>query len=266
MKIGIMGHRGVVGRALFKVFSRKFSTIGYDIKERSSINDIKKTDICFLCLPTPTVNGKQSLVAITSTLKSLKDMNYKGIVVIKSTILPGTTDSLSREFIGLTIINNPEFLSHKTAESDLLKQKDVIIGSGYKIDISKVIKLYHTLFDCNIKILLPVEAEMIKYMHNVYFASKISVLNELHSVCQKFEVDYSKLIKEVSSITGWLNLKHTQVPGPDGEFGFGGTCFPKDFGALLSVTEDLEIPTLRAAFESNKKRRHSLAKGVADAA
>jgi len=260
MKIGIVGHLGVVGTALAEGFKDTHEIVGYDMKEFiPNIAPLFDTEVIFVCVPTPTVNGQQKLDALDFTFQNFQGgsggKQYTGVCVIKSSILPGTTEMLSAKYPALRIINNPEFLTARTANEDFRLQSMIFLGSTHLTNMDVVNRVYWKAGYRNVVYLKPKEAEMLKYMHNIFFASKISILNEMYEICQDIGVNYEKCIKNVGLATGWLNMKHTMVPGPDGQRGFGGACFPKDFEAFMCWTQDLNLPTLKAAYESNEARR-----------
>ena len=99
-------------------------------------------------------------------------------------------------------------------------------------------------------------AELIKYMNNLYFATKVSFLNEMKILADKISVDWDKAI-EGFVMDGRIGHSHLSVPGPDGKFGFGGSCFPKDIQALISFADDhdIDMHVLKGAWETNLKVR-----------
>ena len=93
-------------------------------------------------------------------------------------------------------------------------------------------------------------------MTNSYLATKVSFANEMYSICEKFNMDYDKVV-EYDTLDERLGVTHWSVPGPDGDFGFGGHCFPKDLNALISVADkfDLDVDVLRSVLNTNDKVR-----------
>ena len=153
MKIGIIG-LGFVGSAIKSSFAlKKIDVFGYDkFKDGGigSLSDMFQKDILFLCLPTP-FDEKEMCYDITSireTCKILKDNVYSGLIVIKSTLEPTTTDNLSKEF-DLKIIHNPEFLTEVTAFEDFHNQKHIVLGKGINVldeELNKLNKLYNEYY------------------------------------------------------------------------------------------------------------------------
>ena len=246
-KIGIIGI-GFVGNAIKSFFENKKKTICYDkFKNFNKIEDILTTDLVFLCLPTlfDCDKNEYDKTAILETLEYLNIMEYKGLIIIKSTLEPETTTFVSQKYPNLKLFHNPEFLTARTAVEDFANQKHIIIGSGENVtynDIENVydfFKLYYP--NANISQITSTESECIKIFCNSFGASKVMLFNEYYLLCNKIGVDFDK-VKNIMLNNGWINNMHTQVPGPDGELGFGGACFPKDTRALNSYMAKNNTP------------------------
>jgi UDPglucose 6-dehydrogenase len=259
MRVGIIGC-GVIGGALRKAcIAKDIDVVAYDpnklgMQDRSLIGS---TDLVFLCLPTPTVNGTQLLVALDSTLKWLQEEKYQGPVVIRSTVLPGTTKSLQGEYPELKLAHCPEFLTAATPFEDLIKQPVVLVGAC-KPDVARDVMAFWQLFDKKIPVQVGLtnETEMAKYIHNCFLATKVSFFNDIYELCQSLGIKYKNAVGGAIAV-GQIGKGHTNVPGPDGEGGYGGMCFPKDMNALAELCEQSEIhaETIRGAIEGNKRRR-----------
>ena len=158
-----------------------------------------------------------------------------------------------REFPKLRIIFNPEFLTERSASFDFINQTRVILG-GEKKYTNRVKYLYKNRFGD----LLPVletnfeTAEMIKYMNNLFFATKVSFLNEMKLLGDKVGVDWNEAI-EGFILDGRIGHSHIAVPGPDGKLGFEGSCFPKDIQALIKFGEanNVDMNVLKGAWKTN---------------
>lgn len=267
MQVGIIG-MGVVGQALHGTFKKKHITRTYDINGKwETFEDVLKTEIIFLCLPTPTkfISGRfqQSNIALSEVLSSLNEANYKGIIVIKSTVLPGTTEEFGIIYPDLKLVHNPEFLSEKTAKEDFKNSKSVLISSKDFKNSGVLVEFYKKTFpDLELKFISfnPKITEMAKYMCNVFYATKISIFNEFYDICQKLNIDFREVKTAAMCSNDWIGMKHTEVPGPDGKRGWGGMCFPKDVEALLGFAEKqrIDIPTIKASYDYNKKVRDDL--------
>lgn len=269
-KIGIIG-QGFVGNAVKEGMKNHFELICFDkdpnkfsnVKSISEV--IKETDVCFLCVPTPMKStGECDLSIVRSALTEIHNgkmlLNKEEyIVVIKSTIPPGTTDLLNSEFNGISIVFNPEFLTEANAVNDYIGQNRIIIG-GERPASSKVKRIFSKSFP-KIPIIKTSStiAETIKYVTNTFLAMKVSYANEIHQMCQALNIDYDKVI-EYARYDDRLGNSHWSVPGPDGDFGFGGHCFPKDIGALQYLVKKLGVDDtmLSATILKNQKVRTDL--------
>lgn len=257
MNIGVIG-LGYVGKACLSFFEKNFNCHSYDINNSGSEISIKKlvekVDIIFLCLPTPMKqNGECDISIVENVLAQINQLNVKISCVIKSTIPPGTTQTFNNKFNNLRIIFNPEFLTEANFIQDFENQEHIIIGDNNEKSI--VNDLYELSFpdakiiNCDSK-----EAEMIKYITNLFLATKVSFANEIHTLCEKLEIDYDKVVEHAIHDKR-LGKSHWQVPGPDGFNGFGGSCFPKDLNAILYMFQqnDLKSYILESVWERNIK-------------
>lgn len=245
--IGIVGN-GFVGNSLSQLFMNKKVLI-FDvikIKSNCSFEELNFCDIIFICLPTPTLNGNCSISLITETINKLKKQYFNGIVVIKSTVPPGTTKSLSK--IIDRLVFNPEFLREKSALEDTLNPDRILIGG--KPEDTKIIKeLYLEYFHQDIIFTEtdPTIFELVKYTCNTFLAAKVALFNEYYNISEKIGVEYNTMKKYVLLDTR-IGPSHTQVPGPDGILGYGGNCFIKDTEAFIEFynKEKVDCPVLSA--------------------
>jgi len=231
MKISIIG-LGFVGGAMLKSFIMKgVDTKGYDkFKKSDSFDKCLNSKIIFLALPT-LFNEKAKCYdksSIYETCEKLVKNNYKGIVVIKSTIEPGTTKALDNKY-NLNFVHNPEFLTAATAFEDFHNQKHIVLGKGeYAGDIQELKDFYKKIYpDAEISICTSTESESMKSFVNCFYAAKIQFFNELCVLCNNMGCDYDN-VKDLMLKNKWINPMHTNVPGPDGKLSYGGHCFPKD--------------------------------------
>ena len=244
-KIGIIG-QGFVGSAVREGMKNHYEILAFD-KDPSKFSNVESiyhivegSELTFLCVPTPMrKNGacdltivRSALTEINNVAKALEAKDY--IVIIKSTIPPGTTWQLNIEFPNLDIVFNPEFLTEANAVEDYKNQNRIIIG-GERPGTTTVKRLFAKAFP-KIPIIKTSStiAEMIKYVTNTFLAMKVSYANEVYQLCQGLNIDYDKVI-EYARYDDRLGNSHWSVPGPDGDFGFGGHCFPKDIAALQYV-------------------------------
>jgi UDPglucose 6-dehydrogenase len=264
MAIGIIG-MGYVGTALKEGFKDYYKIETYDLDSSlSSCNSIKtlisKVEVIFLCVPTPMDrNGSCDLSIVENIIDEInsliKDQSNK-IIIIKSTVPPGTTESLNNKYQNFNIIFNPEFLTEANFIEDFKNQNRIILG-GSKSVTSQIQKLYVKIFTkAKIVETDSTYAEMVKYFSNTFLATKVSFANEMKMICDKLDIDYSKVV-EYATYDNRLGDSHWSVPGPDGKLGFGGSCFPKDINALISIASKLGVDPilLKSVWDTNLKVR-----------
>ena len=255
-KLGVIGH-GYVGESQSFAFSPSFDVRVYDkdsLKSTHSLNEVLDSDFIFVCVPTPMKkDGSQDLSFVENFFKTAKN---GPIYIIKSTIIPGTTNLLNEKFKNLKIVFSPEFLTERTAKLDILTQTRIIIG-GDKDLTSKVRKIYDIRFKNKTVIETDsLTAEYIKYMNNTFFASKVSIMNEFYRLANHLGVDWEAALYGFVSDQR-IGDSHLNVPGPDGKLGFGGTCFPKDINAFISFAKknNVNMNVLEAAWKTNLEVR-----------
>lgn len=256
--IGIIG-QGFVGTAVKEGLKDFFNIETHDIAKESTCSTLdeicKKSEVLFICLPTPMQDDGQCYVGIVEeVLEKIHTINHCKLIIVKSTIPPGTTTKWNKKFKGIDIVFNPEFLTEANSINDFKNQNRIIIG-GPKKASSKVRIIFVKAFP-KAKIIKTdsTYAEMVKYITNSFLAMKISFANEMHQICDKLEIDYDKVI-EYAMHDERLGYSHWSVPGPDGDFGYGGHCFPKDVKALISVAESLGVPPLMLSATNTKNNQ-----------
>jgi UDPglucose 6-dehydrogenase len=260
--IGIIGS-GVVGSAT----GIGFKTIGnnvtfFDIDQKiikdlttrglSATTDlgrvVKNSDIFFICVPTPDKDGKIYLDIIESAVKELsklcKDKNEYFLVVVKSTIIPMTTEkviipliekySLKKVGHEFGVCFNPEFLRNKCATEDFMNPDRIVIGEYDKRSGDTLEELYSS-FKCHIIRTDLRTSEMAKYANNCFYATKISFFNEMHMMCQQIGAD-SNTIRKVVQLDKFYGV-HPWEHGHS----FGGKCLPKDLNAMISLFNEEHI-------------------------
>jgi UDPglucose 6-dehydrogenase len=262
-KIGIIG-KGFVGTAVAHGFSDQTGYSAqikiYDTNPIRSSNSLDETvndsEFIFLSVPTPaSIDGVIDLSIVHNVLKQINEINRSesNIILLRSTVVPGTSEKIQLKYPNLRIVFNPEFLTERSASFDFINQSRVILG-GEKELTEKVKSLYRDRFGQFLPILQTnfQTAELIKYMNNLFFATKVSFLNEMKLVSEKIDADWSKAI-EGFILDGRIGHSHVAVPGPDGKLGFGGSCFPKDIQAMISFGKELGIDmhVLKGAWETN---------------
>jgi UDPglucose 6-dehydrogenase len=267
MNIGIIG-QGFVGSAVYEGMKNYFDVFAFDKDPKKFSNAIgisgvvRNTEVTFLCVPTPMrKTGECDLSIISSALNEISDcVDENGkegyIVIIKSTIPPGTTEMFDKKFDNIDIVFNPEFLTEANANDDYKNQNRIIIG-GERPGTTKVKQIFSKAFP-KVPVIKTSStiAEMIKYVTNTFLATKVSFANEMYQICQELNIDYDKVI-EYARYDERLGNSHWGVPGPDGDLGYGGHCFPKDIAALQYVAKQMGISTkiLNASIEKNREVR-----------
>jgi len=247
--IGICGI-GVVGSAVLNCLKNKKITVRkYDKYKNGGIgkiNDLLNTNIIFLCLPTLYSEDKKEYdkSSLNEVCNFLSKSLYNGIVVVKSTIEPGTSRDLQKMF-NLNILHNPEFLTAKTAEQDFKNQKHIVIGGSHIDDknISYLKNFYKKYWkNATISVSMYEESELMKIGVNCFYATKIQFFNEIYALTNTYKnADYNNVV-EMMLKNDWISPNHVKVPGTDGKLSYGGMCFPKDTNALYQLMLKRETP------------------------
>jgi UDPglucose 6-dehydrogenase len=258
-KIGIVG-MGVVGSAIGR--SCEFDTpITYDVDpdlgHHGTYKDLCTCEAVYICVPSPTKSdGTCDTSILEDVLDRLRDAN--GVLISKVTAPPDVYERLNKIYPNL--VYSPEFLTEANAMADYRNSTFVIIGgrvNAYVNEATRIIKSdlknIQSVITCGIK-----EAAFIKYTINSFLATKVVFMNEMQQLAKAAGIDYSELAK-VLKIDNRIGPSHLQVPGPDGQFGFGGMCFPKDTQALLKYAEsvNIELSVLETAVKKNTLLRLS---------
>ena len=265
--IGVVGN-GFVGSAVQFGFSPStgcdYEVRVYDKDPSKSVDSIEETvnesEFIFLSVPTPSnKDGSMNLDIVEQALQDISDVNkYQGnIVLLRSTVTPGTTRKLQDKYPNLRIVFNPEFLTEQNAKYDFINQARIIIG-GDDVYSKQVGDLYRSRFGESQPVIETnwETAELIKYMSNCFFTTKISFMNEMYQIAEKCGVDWGVALDGFFR-DGRVGHSHMNVPGPDGKFGFGGSCFPKDIQALIHFGESLglNMSTLKGTWKTNLEVR-----------
>jgi UDPglucose 6-dehydrogenase len=265
--IGIIG-KGFVGSAVAGGFSASsgFDSVIriFDIDPKKSIHTLEETviesDFLFISVPTPANDdGSIDLSYLDSCLGSINEINgsSRPIILVRSTVVPGSTSQFQEKYKNLRLVFNPEFLTERNALFDFLSQQRFILGGEDK-NTTAVEELIQARFGKTVAIIKTdfETAELIKYMCNTFFATKISFLNEMFLIAKACNADWD-VAREGFIRDGRVGTSHTNVPGHDGKAGFGGHCFPKDIQALISFSNQLGIKpnTLEGAWKTNLEVR-----------
>ncbi len=242
MKVGIIGN-GFVGNAIYQNFKDKAVTKVYDVRPEKSLNtqlEVLDCDIVFVCLPTPMKeNGECDLSYVENFFRTV-DHSRGNLFVIKSTVPIGTTERLCGERKLLRIVHNPEFLTAVNAVEDFKNTDRNIIGGKQEWCIQLRNFFLEHFPDTPVQIVSSNESETIKYFCNSYLAAKVAFFNNLYEICNNFGMNFDSVKDGVCSDSR-IGVSHTKVPGPDGQMGFGGYCFPKDINALINTLKERGI-------------------------
>jgi len=249
LKVGLVG-LGFVGSAMLKSFNLHGCNVeaSYDKFKDGGIGnreDLLNCDILFSALPTMYSEqlkqyNKQPL---EETLEYLRDNNFAGIFVCKSTVEPGTCEIMAQKY-GVKIIHNPEFLTARTAFEDFHTQDHIVLGKTSLVsdkDVERVGDFYRRYYNAVISYGSSTESESMKIFCNCFYSVKIQFFNEIYLTCQKNGSDYKNVV-DMMLKNKWINPMHTDVPGPDGKLSYGGLCFPKDTNALNDYMKRTGVP------------------------
>lgn len=220
----------------------------------NTISDLKDCSGVFICVPSPQgEDGSCDTSILEDVLKQLKAIDYNGVIISKCTAPPIVYEQLNKAFPNL--IHAPEFLTAANANQDYINGKFAIIGgsvSAYQREAERLIRIGQQSLGDNVKYCSIGEASLAKYTINCFMSAKVIFMNELHQLASAMDLNYDK-IADMVKMDKRIGNSHMQVPGPDGAFGFGGACFPKDTSALLKIAEQQGVPmnVLDAAVKKN---------------
>lgn len=258
VNIGIIGH-GMVGQAVAYGFSNSNVLIYDKYKESDTLEKVTKdSDYIFICLPTP-IKKDESGIDLSIINKCVQKLvtftNYTDkIVIIKSTIVPGTTKKIIKKYPKTLFCFNPEFLTERAFLQDFINTDRIIVGTENSLVFRKVSSIYQSIMP-NTPIFQtdPTSAEMVKYMANCLLATKVIFANEMYDICEKLKINYEEVKKMVVSDRR-IGKSHLDVTSLRG---FGGKCFPKDLLALRGLAKKLKVDTslLDTVWKKNLKIR-----------
>ena len=232
IKVGIIGC-GFVGGALKDWLEKNNPECKLFISDppKGYFDKMDDIDVAFLQIHVPTEDdGTQDLTLMKELITNLPDVP----VFVRTTILPGTSEKLSNE-TGHKVYYMPEFLTERTYLEDFAKQTMVFTAEEELLSKIFVGKKH--------VVMSPLEAELTKYMHNVFGAYKVTYFNACKEYCEQMGADWEKVHNGVL-LSGYINDTHTLVPGPDGRLGYGGKCFPKDVNAFAKMTDGTPLGVL----------------------
>jgi len=256
-RIAIIG-LGFVGNAIHKSLDGWMSVNTVTVIDpakgyNTRYEDIADYDAIFVCVPSPqSADGTADTSILEHVLADLKRVDFKGVIISKVTAPPRVYQRLQESYHNL--VHAPEFLTAANAEHDYRHGRFAIIGgsvTAYRNEAERIIRMSQTglnsVLHCTIQ-----EAALAKYSINSFLATKVVFMNELALLASKLDCDWETVRKAVN-MDNRIGTSHMQVPGPDGEYGFGGMCFPKDTAALIKSAEqaDAKLSVLDTAVKTN---------------
>ncbi len=257
-RIEIIGN-GVVGQGMIKLFDKRFDVSIYDPKKGHNKYAVD-AELSIICVPTPSKDDGSCDVSIVE--ESVKQCNSP-LILIKSTIPPGTTEYLSKKY-NKNVCFSPEYMGESKYFTPYWKYPDptraethtfVIIGgkqaswvADFFMKVMSVDTVYH--------LCTSMEAELMKYAENCFFATKVTFVNEFYNICKTFGVDWKK-VREGWLLDSRINKNHTLVF--EDERGYGGKCYPKDISAIIKASEakGYEPTLLKSVIKTNNKIREN---------
>lgn len=252
--IGIVGY-GIVGQAVHYGFSRANVHIYDKYKDTDSLESVvANSEYIFIGLPTPTMADESGidLSIVEEMVKKIAKLasGTDKIVIIKSTVTPGTTAKYIKKYPQLLFCFNPEFLRESSFLSDFVNADRIVIGAESDEVFRRVSSLYQSITPAvPIFYTDPTTAEMVKYMANCFLATKVIFANEMYDICEKIGVKYEEVKKMVVADRriedGHLDITTLR--------GFGGKCFPKDLLSLraMAKTKGVDTAILDAVWKKN---------------
>lgn len=228
----------MVGGALRRYFEKIAGkeVFVYDKHQKlGSPQEINKGEIIFICVPTP-FNKEKDYCDLSCVKEAFSILKGNKIVVIKSTVLPGTSDYFQKKYPNLKVLHNPEFLTEATAEQNMRYPDRQLVGytneDSHRVagDIMELLPLAPFC-----RILPAKETEMIKYFGNTWFSTKVIFANQMYDLCQKLGIDYDN-VKEASGADKRVGRSHLEV-WHKGKRGYAGKCLPKDIKALIKFAD-----------------------------
>jgi len=266
--IGIVGY-GIVGKAVDYGFRRdNENIIFYDkFKKEDFIKGLRreclplkdvveKSEFIFVCLPTPFNSKGIDLTIMDENIKEVAELteDTDKIIIIKSTVIPGTTRKYAEKYKNCKFCFNPEFLTEANYLEDAINPDRIVIGADdHKIKL-KINGLYRSTFPKTPIYLTDLTtAEMVKYMNNSFLATKIIFANEIYDLCEKLGIKYEE-VKEMVLADPRIGKSHLDVTSVKG---FGQKCLPKDIMAFISLYDKLGIDAslLKTVWEKNLRIR-----------
>ena len=255
-KIAIIG-MGYVGNAFAKFVENKYSLITYDILDKIPYpkKEIDSADLAVICVPTP---KKEDGSCDTSIVEGAIEKIETPLIMIKSTISPGTTDRL-KEKTNKKIVFSPEYIGesnyHNPIYKTMIDTPFHIIG-GDSNDVRQVFEIIETIAGphCVYHSCSAIDAEVIKYMENSFLATKVSFVNQFYDIASAFGANWHN-VREGWLLDERIGRSFTSVFAENR--GFRGKCLPKDISAIIKAADNVgyDANILKAIIDYNNKIR-----------
>jgi len=262
MNIGIVGSEGIVGSALRAGFNRLgFSVTSYDILLNQPLSNMLYTEIVYICVPTPShEDGSCNTDIVESVVDDLYKLEYKGVIAIKSTVGPGTTQRLIDKHND-QIVFVPEFLKERSAEYDFVFNHRLLLVGTHNVNHYYLVQCTHGQYPQDSMRVTPVEAEMMKYYWNTFNATRITFANVFYEICQANGAEYDR-VKEAFLRSSDMPDEYLDVK-PELR-GYGGACLPKDVKATQRLCDQHSLPLkfFEAVDETNDLFHTTVFKGM----
>ena len=255
-KIGIVG-AGFVGGAIAEsmtLVNEELVIVDPAKGYTNTYQDLADCEGVFVCVPSPQGDdGSCDTSILESVLQNLQSVGYAGVIISKCTAPPDVYEQLNDQYPNL--VHAPEFLTAANANRDYVNGTFAIIGGkvrAYVREAERIIRIGQRNLGDNVQYCSIGEASLAKYTINCFMSTKVIFMNEIYNLAMKMGFDYDT-IADMVKMDKRFGTSHMQVPGPDGSFGFGGACFPKDTSALLKIAEqqNIDMSVLNVAVRKN---------------
>jgi len=244
----------MVGGAVKNFFKK--AKVFDKFKPFDSIEEVGKAKFIFICVPTPATKDGLDLSitddAVANATRHLADPANQ-LIVIKSTLLPGTTENYQKRYKETNFVFNPEFLRDKSAAPDFensFTDRQIIGYTSKTKDHPLVSALMKLLPPAAFQKIIPAEAaEMIKYAGNTFLAMKVIFANQIYDLCEALKIDYED-VKEAIKSDKRIGKSHWEIRHTESSLdstrlekyrGYGGKCFPKDVNSLIVWGKSLGV-------------------------
>jgi len=271
MKIGIIGY-GVVGRAIEYGFKDNADVLildpAYPDVSVTMEQMTKEAEFIFVGVPTPMNvddNGKIDTTIVDSVIDQIASFNYEGIVISKSTVTPSQLNNMVERHPSLRLCMSPEYLIDANPIEAFIEEPMIVVGSNREEDAQSVLDLFKNysickatqFFKCDL-----ISAGILKYMENCFLALKVTFMNQMFEIHKASGSNDSwDSLVEIFHGDPRMGNSHGKVPGPDGDYGYGGKCFPKDVNAMINYTYDelgFDFDLMKKVWEINLRIRKDI--------